>query len=88
MRNSDYNERITDFITENITELAQKKYSSNVIDRVNLKLFLIIFSQCILSSEIENESKMRSKIINAIIKEKIVVKLLLDKFGNYGNLKI
>jgi len=44
MRNSDYNERITDFITENITELAQKKYSSNVIDRVNLKLFLIIFS--------------------------------------------
>jgi hypothetical protein len=28
---------------------------------------------------------MRSKIINAVIKEKIVVKLLLDKFGNYGN---
>ena len=35
MRNSDYNERITDFIIENISELAQKKYSSNVIDRVN-----------------------------------------------------
>lgn len=35
MRNTNYNERITDFITENITELAQRKYSSNVIDRVN-----------------------------------------------------
>lgn len=37
-----------------------------------------------MSSEIENESKMRSKIINAIINEKIVLKLLLDKYGNYG----
>ena len=35
MRNPEYNERITDFIIENISDLAQKKYSSNVIDRVN-----------------------------------------------------
>lgn len=35
MRNSEYNERITDFITENICDLAQKKFSSNVIDRVS-----------------------------------------------------
>ena len=38
MRNPNYNERITDFITENINDLAQKKYSSNVIDRVNYTL--------------------------------------------------
>lgn len=43
MRNPKYNERITDFITENISELAQKKYSSNVIDRVNNINFIINF---------------------------------------------
>lgn len=29
---------------------------------------------------------MRSNIINAIINEKIVTKLILDKYGNYGKI--
>ena len=72
----EYNERIFNFLNNNLVGLSKLKYSSNVIDKV----FSIII-QCILFEE----SKYRTMFISKLIASKAIPELIIDQFGNYGN---
>ena len=66
---SEYNEKIFYYVKDNFLRLSKQKYSSNVIDK------------CIL----QEDSELRSSVIDRMLELKCVGELLVDQYGNYGS---
>ena len=64
------NNRIFQFVKNNIVLLSKQKYSSNVIDK------------CILYED----ANLRSSVIQKMIDMKCIGDLILDQYGNYGKI--
>jgi pumilio RNA-binding family len=65
---NEYNQRIYSYIKDNIVRLSKQKYSSNVLDK------------CIL----QEDSLLRTSLIDKMIESKCIGELIVDQYGNYG----